>query len=136
MTESENSKASKLNEILLTTKKEETIFDMKVTNETSQSNPSIKNTKDQQHMKKEVNVEVEVEVEEKKEKKEEVEEEEYIIQNSYGIYNWARFQIGPIKANEIKEMYPELHINVIERCIKYLVKMNKMKVFIYIYIYE
>ena len=56
------------------------------------------------------------------------EEEEYVIQNSYGIYNWARFQDGPIKASEIKEMYPELHMNIIERCIAYLVKKNKMKV--------
>ena len=58
----------------------------------------------------------------------ELEEEEYVINNSYGIFNWARFQTGPIKASKIKEVYPELHEKVIERCITYLARNNKLKV--------
>lgn len=55
------------------------------------------------------------------------EEDEYVMTNSTDIYNWARFQTGPVKASEMKEVYPELHINIIDRCIAYLVQEGKFK---------
>ena len=126
MSDYENSKVSELNEILSTIgKTSNDDFKIHGVDEPlpSSSSDSIQCKDDndklicQEQQKKEELVVVEGE-----------EEEEYVIQNSYGIYNWARFQDGPIKASEIKEMYPELHMNIIERCIAYLVKKNKMKV--------
>ena len=111
----ENSKASELNEFLSTsstvTAALETLSDAK------KQSPTMGNDENQdQH-----------EIIEENEVKE-LEEEEYVINNSYGIFNWARFQTGPIKASEIKEVYPELHEKVIERCITYLARNNKLKV--------
>lgn len=53
------------------------------------------------------------------------EHEKYVAFNSIGIYSWARFQKGPIKASDIKETYPILHVNTIDQCIAHLVEQGK-----------
>ena len=136
----ENSKASKLNEILASTahtsgvdtapeELQKKITEYKSTEVSSLS--AIVSPKPSEEKQEPKLDDVQIKETEECRNDEDDEEEEYIVVNSYGIYNWARFQAGPIKASDIKEVYPELHINVIERCVAHLVKSNKMKVIRY-----
>ena len=54
-------------------------------------------------------------------------EEEYVKRHSVMFYSWARFRPNAVRASEIKETFPEIHIAVIERCLAYLEKKGKIK---------